>query len=313
MTDVFRVEQPGLFTTIQDIGRPQAIASGVPPGGAMDRFAHSAANLLVGNERSAASLECTLIGPHLVAERDCLVAIAGADLDARVNGRPIAMWTGVSLTAGDALTFGRRGSGTRAYIAVAGGVAGDRWLGSMSTNVMAVRGGMHGRALISGDLISAGDPQHGVAPGRHLAKDLRPPYDDHALHAIDGPHMSRMLPESREALFGSAFSLGHDSNRMGYRLEGARLEAPGDELLSFGLIAGVVQLPSGGQPILLMADHQTAGGYPVVATVAGASMPVAAQLAPGDELRFVETSIEAALQMRAAQRAALESIRGPVD
>jgi antagonist of KipI len=313
MTDVLRVEQPGLFTTIQDIGRQQAIASGVPPGGAMDRFALSAANLLVGNERGAATLECTLGGPHLIAVRECLVAIAGADLDARVNGEPIAMWTGVALAAGDELTFGRRRSGARAYIAVAGGVIGERWLGSMSTNVMAGRGGMRGRALVSGDVVAAGDMLQPLGAGRHLGEALRPPYADHALHAIDGPQISRMVPESREALFGSAFNLSHDSNRMGYRLEGPRLEAPGEELLSFGLIAGVVQLPSGGQPILLMADHQTAGGYPVVATVASASMPVAAQLAPGDDLRFVETSIEAALQMRSAQRAALESISRPAD
>ena len=308
MTDVFRVVQPGLFTTIQDLGRPQAIASGVPPGGAMDRFAHSAANLLVGNDRGAATLECTLIGPRLVALRACLVAIAGADLDARVNGQPAPMWTGVSLEAGDEITFRRRRGGARAYLAVAGGIVGDRWLGSMSTNVMAGRGGMRGRPLISGDVVSAAQPFYLAEAGSHLAESLRPPYADHTLHAIDGPHARRLLPESRGALFNSSFSVSTESNRMGYRLEGARLAAPGEELLSFGLIAGVVQLPSGGQPILLMADHQTAGGYPVIATVAAASMTVAAQLAPGDDVRFVETSIEDALRMRAAQRAALDSI-----
>jgi antagonist of KipI len=308
MSEVFRVAEPGLFTTIQDIGRPSAIASGVPPGGAMDRFAHSAANLLVGNDRAAPSLECTLRGPRLVAVRACLIAIAGADLDVRVNGGPAPMWTGFNLSAGDELTFGRRRVGARAYVAIAGGVIGDRWLGSMSTNVMASRGGMRGRPLMSGDVLSAAEPFYLADAGSYLAEHLRPSYADHALHAIAGPHVKRLLPESRDALFGAEFSLSPDSNRMGYRLEGARLQAPGDELLSFGLIAGVVQLPSGGQPILLMADHQTAGGYPVVATVASASLPVAAQLAPGDDLRFVETSIETALQMRAAQRAALDSI-----
>lgn len=308
MTEVFRVVQPGLFTTIQDLGRPQAIASGVPPGGAMDRFAHSAANLLVGNDRGAATLECTLIGPRLVALRACLVAIAGADLDARVNGQPAPMWTGISLQAEDEITFGRRRGGARAYLAVAGGIVGDRWLGSMSTNVMAGRGGMRGRPLISGDVVSAAEPFYLADAGSHLAESLRPQYGDHTLHAIDGPHARRLLPDSRDALFNSPFSVSTESNRMGYRLEGARLEAPGEELLSFGLIAGVVQLPSGGQPILLMADHQTAGGYPVIATVAAASMTVAAQLAPGDEVRFVETSIEDALGTRAAQRAALDSI-----
>lgn len=309
MTEIFRVAAPGLFTTIQDLGRPQAIASGVPPGGAMDRFAHSAANLVVGNDPSAATLECTLIGPRLVALRPCLVAITGADLEARLNGAPAPTWTGFSMSAGDELTFGHRRGGARAYVAVAGGVIGDRWLGSMSTNVMAGRGGMGGRRLMTGDVVSAAEPFYLADAGAHLAANLRPQYADHALHAIDGPHAKRLTPESRSALFNSSFSVSPNSNRMGYRLDGARLEAPGEELLSFGLIAGVLQLPSGGQPILLMADHQTAGGYPVIATVAGASMTVAAQVAPGDDVRFVETSIEAALEMRATQRAALDSIK----
>src|SRR5438552_607773 len=179
MTEVLRVHEPGLFTTIQDTGRPHAIASGVPPGGAMDRFAHSAANLLVGNDRSSASLECTLLGPHLVAEHPCVVAITGADLDPRVNGAQAPLWSAISLRPGDGLTLGSRRSGARSYIAVGGGIVADRWLGSMSTNVMAGRGGMGGRPLTRGDVISAGEPlappmaRDGFAPG--AAPALAPP------------------------------------------------------------------------------------------------------------------------------------------
>ncbi len=305
---MLRVLQPGLLTTIQDIGRPHAAASGVPPGGAMDRFAHTAANLLVGNDRGAATLECTLSGPHLVAERACLVAITGADFEPRVNGEPAPMWTGLFLSPADQLTFGGRRAGARAYIAVAGGIAAERWLGSMSTNLMCARGGMQGRALVAGDLVSVGDVSGPTVAGRNLAAEMRPVYGERTLHAIAGPHFTRLRSESHEALFSAAFSVSHDSNRMGYRLEGPRLDAPGEELLSFGMVAGAVQLPAGGQPILLMADHQTAGGYPVVVTLASASMPIAAQLAPGDEFRFAETPIETALQMRAAQREALDSL-----
>jgi antagonist of KipI len=308
--EVLRVEEPGLFTTVQDLGRPNAIASGVPPGGAMDRFAHSAANLLVGNDASAATLECTLSGPRLLAERSCLVAITGGDLDPRVNGKPVAMWTGMFLGAGDQLAFGTRRSGARAYIALAGGVAADRWLGSQSTNLMAARGGMHGRALKKRDVIAvAGEPGALALSGRELPRHLRPGYADHSLQTIAGPHIDRLGPEGRETLFKSAFKVSHEADRMGYRLEGPGLEASGEGLLSFGLTAGVVQLPAGGRPILLMADHQTAGGYPVIATVVGASLPVAAQLAPGDEVHFAEVSIEAALRMRRARRAALDSLR----
>ena len=209
------------------------------------------------------------------------------------------MWTAISLRTGDEVTFGPRRGGARAYLAVAGGVAGDRWLGSMSTNVMAGRGGMHGRPLTRGDLISAGEPVAPPVARDGFNPDALPPYADHTLRVIAGPHERRLSPGSREALFKSAFA---------YRLDGPRLEVSGEEVLSFGLVAGALQVPAGGMPILLMADHQTAGGYPVVATVASAWMPVAAQLAPGDEVRFAETSIEAALEMRAAQREALESL-----
>jgi antagonist of KipI len=309
VSETLRVKKPGLFTTVQDLGRPNAISSGVPPGGAMDRFAHRAANLLVGNDEGAATLECTLSGPELVALQPCLIAIAGADFDLRVNGRPEPMWTGMFLSTGDELSFAGRRWGGRAYIAVAGGIAGDRWLGSVSTNMMAARGGMHGRQLIAGDVIGAAG--HKSAPGisgRHLAHHLRPAYDDHTLRAIAGPHLRKLGTEGRKALFSSAFKVSRDADRMGFRLEGPSLDASGDELLSFGLTAGAVQVPRSGQAILLMADHQTAGGYPVVATVASAAMPVAAQLVPGDGLTFVEVSLDAALRMRTAQRGALDSL-----
>jgi antagonist of KipI len=319
VSEVLRVRKPGLLTTVQDLGRPNAMSAGVPPGGAMDRFAHRAANLLAGNDEGAATLECTVSGPYLVALQPCLVAITGADFDPHVNGRPAPTWTGMFLSAGDELSFAGRRSGARTYIAVAGGIAGDRWLGSFSTNLLAQRGGFHGRPMIAGDVIAVASPPARRAQGasksapaissRQLNHDLRPDYADHTLPAIAGPQIKRLPAESRKALFGSAYTVGRDADRMGYRLEGHSLDASGDELLSFGLVAGALQVPRSGQPILLMADHQTAGGYPVVATLAGAAMPIAAQLLPGDELSFVEVSIEAALRMRAAQRAALDWLK----
>jgi len=301
MTPALRVVTPGLLTTIQDQGRPHAIPSGVPPGGAMDRFAHSAANLLVWNDPSAATLECTITGPRLVAERACVIAITGGDLAPRINGQEAPAWTSIALAGGDELAFGGRRLGARAYIAVAGGIVGDRWLGSMSTNLMVARGGMHGRALLAGDVITAGEPLSEPPLGTSLDVGRRPDYADRALHAIPGPH-------PLAALFGAQFRLSADSNRMGYRLDGDPLRAPGAEILSFAVVAGTVQVPPDGKPILLMADHQTAGGYPVAAVVVSASMPIAAQLAPGDGVRFAEISTERALAMRAAQRGALDSL-----
>ena len=310
MNHILRVAEPGLSTTVQDLGRPNAISSGVPPGGAMDRFAHAAANLLVGNSPGAATLECTLRGPHLVAEQSCLIAITGADFDPHVNGKPVSTWTGVFLGHGDQLTFAGRRAGARAYIAVAGGIDGAGWLGSMSTNLMAARGGLHGRSLRTGDVIGiAGPPNRPTISGRRLPEHLRPDYAGRTLHAIAGPHFKRLDLDGRRLLFNAEFTVTKDSDRMGYRLDGPRLETSGTELLSFGLAAGAIQLPSGGQPILLMADHQTAGGYPVVATVVSAALPIAAQLLPGDQLRFADVTPERARQMRLALTTALDSLR----
>jgi antagonist of KipI len=310
VTIALHVKAPGLFTTVQDLGRPGAISAGVQSGGAMDRFAHSAANLLVGNDPGQATLECTFSGPDLVAERSCLIAIAGGDFDPRVNGSPAPTWTSIFLGAGDRLTFGSKRSGARIYIALGGGIEADRWLGSLSTNVMAARGGIHGRPLKTGDTISTADEaRKPLVSDRRMPEQPRPKYGDHTLHALAGPHFKRLDAETRRKLFGAAYKVTRDADRMGYRLEGPQLVTTGDELLSFGLVTGAVQVPHSGQPILLMADHQTAGGYPVVATVISASMPVAAQLLPGDELRFADVSIERAQQMRKALAAALGSLR----
>ena len=311
MNPALNVAEPGLFTTVQDLGRPSAISSGVQAGGAMDRFAHSAANLLVGNPPALATLECTLSGPSLVAEQSCLIAITGADFDPHVNGTPAPTWTSIFLGAGDRLTFAGRRRGARAYIAVAGGVLGDRWLGSVSTNVMAGRGGKHGRPLIAGDKIEvAGEGRKPAVAGRTVPEQSRPAYNDRSLPAIAGPHLKRLNGASRSLLFQSPYAVSRAADRMGYRLEGAMLAASGEELLSFGLVAGAVQVPHSGQPILLMADHQTAGGYPVVATVVSAALPIAAQLVPGDELRFTQITAGKAHKMRKALVTALESIRG---
>jgi antagonist of KipI len=238
------------------------------------------------------------------------VAITGADFDAHVNGAPAPAWTTLSLKPGDRLTFAGRRHGARMYVAVAGGFEAERWLGSLSTNLMAGRGGMHGRPLRAGDTLTvARQASKPAVVGRHVAEELRPAYRDHTLHAIPGPHLKRLDPGSRSALFQATYRLSGESDRMGYRLDGPRLAVTGDELLSFGLAAGAVQVPHSGQPILLMADFQTAGGYPVVATVVSASLPIAAQLLPGDELRLVSVSAERAQKMRKALAAALETIR----
>ena len=312
MTSPFRVVEPGLLTTIQDLGRPGAIASGVPPGGAMDRFAHAAANLLVGNDRGDATLECTLTGPQLVAQRPCVVAITGADLGAEVNGRQVPGWTGVFLAEGDLLSFSGRRSGMRAYVAVSGGFDGERWLGSRSTYLLVGRGGVQGRALKAGDELHFAAQRSGpLVAGRHLSAALRPDYADHTVAVMAGPHLKRLDLVSRKALLGETFAVSGQADRMGYRLDGPPLALTGEELLSFGLTAGAIQVVNSGQAIMLMADCQTAGGYAVVATAVSAALPIAAQLGPGDAFRFQEVSESRAREMRLELSSALASLASP--
>lgn len=308
---VLRVENPGIQTTIQDLGRPGNRLAGVPPGGAMDRFAIVAANLLVGNAEGAGALECTLGGPALVALTGCLVAITGADLQPRVNGEEVPNWTSLWLSEGDRLSFAGRRHGARSYVAVGGGIAGDRWLGSVATYRLIERGGMHGRPLKKGDeLQPAAAPPRPAVAGRLLPEASRPPYSSApTLAAVAGPHLRLLAPGSRKAFFSREWSVSQEADRMGFRLEGEALELRGPEMISFGLAYGCVQVPASGKPILLMADHQTAGGYPVVAGVARADLPLAAQLLPGDAIRFQETPIGQAQERWRTLQRGLEALR----
>jgi biotin-dependent carboxylase-like uncharacterized protein len=277
----------------------------------MDRFAVIAANLLVGNPGSAGVLECALSGPCLVAEGPCLVAVTGADFGPLLNGSPMPAWTGVFLATGDRLSFAGRRSGGRCYVAVAGGIAGDRWLGSLATYLLVGRGGIHGRPLQAGDLLELERlPELPMVSGRRLPEAARPAYSASAvLGAVPGPHASRLTTASRRSLFGDAYTVSRDADRMGYRLEGPQLDLTGKELISFGLAAGCLQVPPSGQPILLMADHQTAGGYPVPAAVCRADMPLAAQLLPGDTVSFERITVEQAHARHTQLRMALDRLR----
>lgn len=306
------VEQPGLLTTIQDLGRPGHHNAGVPAGGAMDRFALAAANLLVGNAPGAAGLEVTMQGPALVARRGLVVAITGADLSPQRNGRPIPVWTSCFLAAGARLTFGARRRGARAYIAVQGGLEGQRWLGSRSTYLLVSRGGHGGRQLEAGDELRRLPPNGGPAVvGRTLPSAQRPEASGVVteLRCIPGPHSDRLTGEDRVRFYGAPWTVSRDADRMGARLEGGHLRIEIPDLLSFGLAAGCVQVPPSGEPILLLQDHQTAGGYPVVAGVITADLPLAAQLLPGDRVRFAEVSLEMAQAALGEQRRILESLR----
>jgi antagonist of KipI len=328
-----RVLKPGVLTTVQDLGRPGLQHLGIVPGGAMDPVAFGLANALVGNERGAAALEITLVGPQLQFARDTLVAWCGAEFEVSAAGEPLPLDRPVLLGAGMRLTTGRRRRGSRAYLAVAGGFAIEPVLGSRSTYLPAQFGGLNGRALRAGDELSLAADAEGLAraraarlqlqetPGAALrstawsAPSLTLPQGEFiVIHAMPGRHFDWFDAASQRHFFEADWRVSPDSNRMGYRLLGPALARTNkDEILSEPTCLGTVQVPADGAPIALMADHQTTGGYPKIAEVAGADVARLAQLAPGAAARFARCTLAEALELRQAARQRFESARRGIE
>ncbi|MGE3178040.1 MAG: biotin-dependent carboxyltransferase family protein [Vicinamibacterales bacterium] len=302
------VLRPGLLTTVQDLGRWGWQAWGVSVSGPMDPPSHRRANLLVGNPDRAATLEITATGPELRFEDERVIAVTGASFVLDVDGQPVPASAGVRVNRGGRLRFGRRLSGTRAYLAVSGGIAVDPVFGSRSTHVPSRLGGFRGRALASGDRLPLGPdtgppPSPGATP---VDVPLTLPLKSGRarIRVLPSPHPTRFRADALDRLQSGPYRVGPQSDRMGYRLEGPRLHASvAGSQLSEPSPAGSIQVPPGGDPILLMADCQTVGGYPVVATVIAADRGLAGQLGPGDALTFtVCTRQEAVSALIALER-----------
>ena len=286
MTGTLTVVKPGLLTTVQDLGRFGNQASGVPVAGPMDAFSHRLANQLVGNAAAAATLEITLIGPELTVDADTTMAIAGAHFEVMLDDRPIGTSESFAVRSGQRLKFGRIIQGARAYLAIAGGMRTAPVLGSRATHVVSRMGGFQGRALAAGDLIPI-DAAPGARPSRKAAGLTLPTKGRALLRVIPGPQDHWFHPEALRTVGGVAFRISPRSNRMGYRLQGPPLRRVREgELISEPVGIGAIQVPAAGEPILLMADRQTAGGYPKIGHVITADLPLAGQLAPGDFIEF---------------------------
>jgi biotin-dependent carboxylase-like uncharacterized protein len=288
------IRKAGLLTTVQDLGRWGHQHQGVSVSGPMDLFAHRAANILVGNLPGAAGLEITLTGPELVVNDTRVVAVAGASFEIAVDGRAVDARTPIELPAGAVLGFGRRVTGARAYLAIAGGIDVPPVLGSRATHVMTGMGGLAGRPLRPGDRLPLG------AAASHTGRAVRPdalgsvPSD--VVRVLPGPQDDRFAAGMLERLQSAPYLITQESDRTGYRLQGPALtHLAGADIISDATPHGSIQVPASGQPILLMADRQTTGGYPKIATVIAADLGVAGQLAPGDEVRFRVCSRQEAL------------------
>jgi antagonist of KipI len=303
---MLRVIRPGMLTTVQDAGRWGFQARGVPVAGPMDPCSHRVANALVGNGRDAATLEVTLVGPEIEFVGECVIAVAGAEFDLALDGRSVQTHAPFVAPAGAHLKFGARVRGARAYLAVAGGIATPPVLGSRATHVISAMGGHHGRPLRAGDELPLFPSRRAQVTGSPMAPIASMPERDACVRVLEGPQREYFSSDALDALQSAPYTIRQDSDRMGFRLQGPRLvHARGADIISDATPLGVLQVPASGQPILLMADRQTTGGYPKIATVIAADIPIAGQLGPGDSLRFAVCTPQQALAALIAQERAL--------
>jgi antagonist of KipI len=309
-----RVHRAGILSTLQDRGRFGYQRYGMPVGGVMDEHSHRLANLLVRNSEEEATLEFTLAGPRLEFTETALIAICGGDFSPTISGHGVPGSRPVLVRAGSVLDLAVCRFGCRAYLAVAGGFDVPAVLGSKSTYLPAAIGGFHGRALRRGDELGVqrapADLYPALQRALQAAEDFVCPkwsvhansallaHDHHRIRFIQGRHFARFSEQSRAQFVNAEFRIAANSDRMGYRLEGPALSLtePG-EILPEPVTFGSIQVPPEGRPIVLMANRQTTGGYPLIGEVASIDLPLLAQLPPGDTLRFEPIALEHAQEL----------------
>ncbi len=288
------VLRPALQTTVQDLGRRGHRHLGVGLGGAMDRLALVIGNALVGNADEAAALELCLPPALMRFDADCVIALTGADCAARLDGATFPVGNAMQAKAGIMLELSRPTRGARAYLCVRGGIDVPVLMGSRSTDLQTQSGGFAGRMIRRGDVlrVRSGDSSPYPAGGGLPARAASPPHlhwpkDDGPIRVMPAPEFAEFAPESRAALLEADWRVSPQSNRMGFRLEGPALTRVAQhELTSHAVFPGIIQVPEGGAPIVLMADAHTTGGYPRIATVIAADQWRLAQVPPGGSLRF---------------------------
>jgi antagonist of KipI len=280
------IVNPGPQATVQDLGRFGCLRYGIPQSGPMDRFAFLLANRLVGNEDGAAALECPLIGPQFEVDVPCAIAVTGADMLVMVNGAEAPNWTTLLLKPGDAVKVGSARLGLRGYVAFSGGIDVPPVMGSRSTYLRGRLGGFQGRALQKGDRLSIGAATMPAA--RRLARRALPEYAGApTIRVVLGPQDDRFSKAGIEALLDAPYEMLPQSDRMGARLRGERIaHSRGHDIISDGIALGSIQVPGDGQPIILLVDRQSAGGYTKVATVCSFDIGPIAQTRPGQSIRF---------------------------
>lgn len=294
---------PGILTTVQDFGRVGVMKNGFTQNGAMDRYSMTVANRLCGNCDSAPVLEMTVLGVTARFTQDTVICVSGADFGAKINDKPIKRNKAYKINNGDILSMGAAKSGMRAYLAVAGGIVGEYVFGSASTNLKFAFGGHFGKKLQSGDVLSIGT---GAFPLGEIDKweISESEYSkDAQLRVVLGPQNEMFTDEDIRLFLSQEYEVTAQSDRMGIRLSGEPLKSKnGMDIISDGIVFGSVQVPNSGEPIILMADHQTTGGYAKIATVISVDLPRASQLSVGNTVRFKSVTVEEAEQEAKKQK-----------
>ena len=300
------IQDAGPQTTVQDLGRRGSLRVGIPPSGPMDREAFLLANRLVGNADDAAGLECTFTGPRVEFADERWVAVTGAVMPVTLNGAVMPRWAAFEVEAGDVLRLGLASSGVRGYVAVSGGIDTPPALGSRATYLRGQLGGLEGRALRTGDCLPLG-PASGGAPAE-VHEDFIPDYTiEPTVRVVLGPQDDRFTKRGIAALFDAPYEMTPQIDRMGARLRGARIEhTRGHDIISDGVALGGIQVVGDGQPIVLLADRQSTGGYTKIGTVCSFDIGRVAQVTPGQRLRFRRVTVAEAHEFLRAYRRELD-------
>lgn len=309
------VLHPGLLTTVQDLGRTGYQRFGVSVSGAVDPRSAAVANILAGNPDGEAVLECTVLGPQLRFDAPAVIAVTGADLGPTLDGIPVENYRALRVQAGQTLRFTGPKCGCRAYLAVSGGLDVPEVMGSRSTYMKAKIGGWHGRKLEKGDVLPLRAP--GTEPKALENRAIAPEFrgrSEYTLRVVMGPQDDAFTPGGVSAFLSGVYTVTPEFDRMGCRMEGPEIEHNGSaDILSDGIAFGAVQVPDSGQPIVMLADRQTTGGYTKIANVISADFRILGQLKSGDRVRFEKVSLAAAQEALLAQRASLRLLRHVLD
>lgn len=315
MTVGFTVENPGVLTTIQDEGRYGYEQFGMSPAGPMDGRAFHTGNVLVGNPWGESALEATVLGPALRFDQDAVIAVTGADMAPKLNGAPCPMYRAVAVRRGDLLQLGAAKAGCRAYIAFSGGLDVPRVMGSRATALQNQVGGYQGRKLAKGDRIALRAPQTplGDLSGR-AAPVPKAQEREVTVRVILGPQDDAFTQEGLNTFLQQPYAVSKDFDRMGCRLEGPEIAHKTDgNIISDGMATGAIQVPTSGQPIIMLAERQTVGGYTKIATVISADLPVVGQCKTGDILRFQAVTVAQAHRLLKEQDRELRDLQARMD